>query len=57
MKKVYEIPELDITKFEVNKAILEQPTETKDAVHIGGDEESIAWGGSDPDETIEDIEW
>lgn len=51
MKKVYYTPEFEATKFEVEERLLgENPT---------GEGYTITnpWTTSDPDETIEDLDW
>ena len=50
MRKKYNSPELDVTKFEVNKAIL-----AGDQDH--GDEISDSWATSDPQTTAGDFDW
>ena len=50
MKKVYNAPEFETTKFEVRQQLLEGPNDP-------GNRITNPWISSDPDETLEDFEW
>lgn len=50
MKKVYKTPELEVTKFEVDKAILASPTDAGNTI-------TNPFTTSDPDETVSSLPW
>jgi len=50
MKKLYNAPELEVTKFEFEQAVLVSPTDPGNII-------TNPWTTSDPDETMTDIPW
>ena len=52
MRKIYKTPEFDVTKFELNKDVLD-PGDPDDA----GNVITQPWAESAPEETLDDFDW